>query len=245
MSDYRNRIYQSYVHARQVSLAPPTIDGLRPRSHHLNKLIREHFPADRNAFILDLGCGHGALVHFARKAGYRNTTGVDRSPQQVAEAQRLGIEGVVEGDLMETLGSLPSCSQDMVITFDVIEHFTKNELIPFVDEVYRVLRKGGKWIIHTANGESLFGGRMRYADFTHELAFTRISITQLLKSSGFSNVICYEDTPIPHGIKSALRWLLWKAIRGMLRLYLAVETGAGEKACIFSQVFLTVASKII
>ena len=61
---------------------------------------------------------------------------------------------------METLGSLPYCSQDMVITFDVIEYFTKNELIPFTDEVYRVLRKGGKWIIHTPNGESMFAGRM-------------------------------------------------------------------------------------
>ncbi len=244
MTDYRNRIYQSYVHGRQVSLAPPTINGLRPRAPSLNKLIRDHFPAHRNADILDLGCGHGALIHFARKAGYRNTTGVDRSPQQVAEAKRLGIEGVSEGDLMQTLQRLADGSQDMVIAFDVIEHFTKNELIPFVDEVYRVLRKGGKWIIHTANGESLFGGRMRYADFTHELAFTRISITQLLKSSGFSNVICYEDTPIPHGIKSAVRWLLWKAIRGMLRLYLAVETGPREKACIFSQNFLTVSSKL-
>ncbi len=243
MTDYRNRIYQSYVHARQISLAPPTIDGLRPRAPYFNKLIREHFPSDRNASILDLGCGHGALVHFARKAGYHNTTGVDRSPQQVAEARRLGIEGVVEGDLMQTLQSLGNGSQDMVITFDVIEHFTKNELVSFVDEVHRVLRKGGKWIIHTPNAESPFGGRMRYWDFTHELAFTRTSITQLLKSSGFSLITCYEDTPIPHGLKSAIRWLLWKVIRGGLRLYLAAETGAGEKTCIFSQNFLIISMK--
>ncbi len=244
MTDYRNRIYQSYVHARQVSLAPPTIDGLRPRAPYFNKLIRDHFPSARNASILDLGCGHGALVHFARKAGYHNTTGVDRSPQQVAEAKRLGIDGVSEGDLMQTLQRLADGSQDMVITFDVIEHFTKNELIPFVDEVYQVLRKGGKWIIHTANGESPFFGRIRYGDFTHEQSFTRTSITQLLKSSGFSLITCYEDTPILHGLKSAIRWLLWKVIRGGLRLYLAAETGAGEKACIFSQNFLTVASKL-
>jgi 2-polyprenyl-3-methyl-5-hydroxy-6-metoxy-1,4-benzoquinol methylase len=222
-----------------------TIDGLRPRAHYLDKLIREHFPADKNAAILDLGCGHGALVHFARQTGYYNIKGVDRSPQQVAEAQRLGIDGVSEGDLLQTLQSLGNSSQDMIITFDVIEHFTKNELIPFTDEVYRVLRKGGKWIIHTPNAESPFFGRIRYGDFTHEQAFTRTSIIQLLKSSGFSNIICYEDTPIPHGLKSAIRWLLWKVIRGGLRLYLAVETGAGEKACIFSQNFLVVVSKII
>jgi SAM-dependent methyltransferase len=161
----------------------------------------------------------------------------------VAEAGGLGIEGVFEGELMQTLQSLGDGSQDIVIAFDVIEHFTKDELLPFVNEVYRVLRKGSKWIIHTDNGESPFGGRNIYGDFTHETAFTRTSIARLLMSSGFSEVISLEDTPIPHGLKSAVRWLLWKAIRGRLRLYLAVETGAGEKACIFSQNFLAVAVK--
>ena len=242
-SGYRNRIYQSYVHARQQPLAPKNIGGLRPRAPYLNKLIREHFPSDKNATILDMGCGHGALVYFARKAGYSDVTGVDHSSQQVVEAKRLGIKGVIEGDLVETLKSLVDSSQDMVIAFDVIEHFMKNELIHFIDEVYRVLRKGGKWIIHTPNAESPFAGRIRYGDFTHELALTRVSITQLLKSSGFSLVTCHEDTPIPHGLKSAVRWLLWKAIRGGLRLYLAAETGAGEKTCIFSQNFLTISVK--
>lgn len=243
MTDYRNRIYQSYVHSRQQPLAPESIDGLRPRAPYLNKLIRDHFPPDKTATILDLGCGHGALIYFARRAGYVNIVGVDTSPEQVAESKRLGINGVSEGDLMETLQRLQDGSQDLVVAFDVIEHFTKNEIVSFVDEIHRVLRKGGKWIIHTTNGESPFAGRIRYGDFTHELAFTRVSITQLLKSSDFSFVTCYEDAPIPHGLKSAVRWVLWKAIRGILRLYLAAETGAGEKACIFSQNFLTVAVK--
>ena len=128
-SGYRNRIYQSYVHARQQPLAPENIGGLRPRAPYLNKLIRVHFPSDRNAAILDLGCGHGVLVYFARKAGYSDVTGVDHSPQQVAEAKRLGIEGIIKGDLKEILQSLDDGSQDVVIAFDVIEHFMKNELI--------------------------------------------------------------------------------------------------------------------
>jgi cyclopropane fatty-acyl-phospholipid synthase-like methyltransferase len=117
--------------------------------------------------------------------------GVDRSPEQVKEAQRLGIAGVKEGDLLETLESLSDESVDLIVAFDVIEHFTKDELVLFVDEVNRVLRKGGKWIIHTPNGESPFAGRMRYWDFTHEQAFTHTSIAQLLNASGFSLVTCY------------------------------------------------------
>ena len=240
---YRSRIYKNYMSVGQKPLAPATVKELMPRAPILRKIIRAFFPPNHDANILDLGCGHGAFIYFIREAGYVNVTGIDGSPEQVDEARRHGIEGVVQGDLMDTLGAKSDSSQDVIISFDVLEHFTKDELLIIVDEVFRVLRKGGCWIIHTANGEAPFIGRIRYGDFTHEMAFTRESITQLLKSSGFTEVICQEDTPIPHGIKSGIRWVLWKFIRAGLRFYLAVETGAGEAESIFSQNFLAVAAK--
>ncbi len=94
MADYRTRVYRYYVRARSKSLAPESIEGLTPRAPTLRKIIREHFPADYNAKILDLGSGHGAFIHFIREAGYANVVGVDRSPEQVAEARRLRIEGL-------------------------------------------------------------------------------------------------------------------------------------------------------
>jgi SAM-dependent methyltransferase len=241
--DYRDRIYGRYVNARPEALAPATLNGLRPRAAYLRKLVRNHFPTNRDAAIVDLGCGHGALIHFAREAGYRNIEGIDRSPEQVAAANRLGIAGVRAGDLMEVISSLPGESQEVVVTFDVVEHFRKDEVIAFVDQVQRVLRPGGRWIIHTPNGESPFGARMRYGDFTHEGAFTRESIRQLLLSSGFAHVECYEDSPIPHGIKSSIRCALWKGIRAGLRLWLAIETGDTARDAIFSQNLLAVAAK--
>ena len=242
-SNYRTRIYSSYVNARTTPLAPVTIDGLMPRAPYLRRLIQRHFPSNYQATVVDLGCGHGAIVHFARQAGYVNVRGVDGSPEQVAAARRLGIDGVKEGDLLNTLAGMPDASQDCVVTFDVIEHFTRDELIGLVDEVHRVLQPGGRWIIHAPNGESPFGGRMRYWDLTHELAFTRTSIAQLLYSSGYSDVHSYEDEPIPHGLKSMVRWVLWKGFRAVLRLYLAAETGDTGRDAIFSQNFLAVAVK--
>lgn len=238
---YRERIFGQYVHGRHEALAPQTIDGLRSRSPYINKLIRDHFPADRESRIVDLGCGHGAIVHFAQEARYRNTVGVDGSSQQVEAAKRLGIRGVEHGDIMPYLSGLPDGSQDVVLSFDVIEHFTKDEVIPFVDSVRRVLVPSGIWILHTCNGEALFGSRVRYGDFTHEIGFTQASMGQLLMSSGFDPVVSFEDQPVPHGVKSALRWLLWKIIRNILRFVILVETGSGD--AIFSQNFLTVARK--
>ena len=242
-SNYRSRNYGAYVSARRQSLEPTTLEGLKPRKPNLQKLIRQHFPQDRNAAILDLGCGSGALIHLARQAGYRNIWGVDISPEQVAAAKKLCIEGIEESDIMVTLDKEPDGALDCLIAFDLIEHFNRNELIPLIDAVHRVLRSEGRWIIHTANAESPFGMRSRYGDITHELAFTRTSLSQLLLSSGFFRVDCYEDQPVPHGVKSAARWFLWAVIRCFLRFYLAVETGDTGRYAVFSQNFLAVALK--
>lgn len=242
-NNYRTRIYGAYVSARRQSLAPATLEGLNPQRPYLQKLIRQCFPNDRYAAILDLGCGHGALIHFARQAGYRNLRGVDGSHEQVAAAKELRIEGIEKGDVMEALAKEPAAALDCLITFDLIEHFNRDELIPLLDQVHRVLRPGGRLIIHTPNAESPFGMKMRYGDITHELAFTRTSLSQLLLSSGFSRVDCYEDQPVPHGVKSTLRWVLWQVIRNLLRFYLAVETGDTGRYAVFSQNILAVALK--
>lgn len=244
-TDLRQRIYQSYVSARKTRLAPPTLAGLKPRMPYLGRIIRRHFPQDRSIVVLDLGCGHGAFAHALHKAGYQNVRGVDASSEQVAEATRLGIEGVQEGDVMQILEETEPASVDVALSFDLIEHFAKTELIQLVDSVHRVLRPGGYWIVHVPNGESPFGNRMRYGDLTHELAFTRTSIAQLLLSSGFSKVSCHEDRPAVHGVKSGLRAGLWFLIRVTLLLYIAIETGCFDRDAVFSQNLLAVTVKSV
>lgn len=240
--DYRERIYAEY---RRASDRTPATEaaGFLSRAPYLRAVIRKHLPEDRSASMLDLGCGTGALLYFVREAGYMNVAGVDRSPQQVAEAARLGIPGVTEGDLLETLRALPEASQDAVLAFDVIEHFTREELLALVDEVHRVLKPGGRWVIHTVNAEAPFFGRIRYGDLTHEMAFTTRSLAQLMLASGFRSVSSFEDVPTVHGVKSAVRHLAWRAIRLACRVYLAAETGETGRGAVFSQNFLAVVMK--
>jgi len=225
---YRERIYAHYVSSAAAPLAPAGTSGFAPRAPYLRRVIRRHFPPDRGAAVLDLGCGHGALLHFAREAGYQNVRGVDVSGEQVQAARRLGMADVEQGDLIDTLRRAPGGSLDAVVAFDVIEHFTRDELMPFADEVLRVLRPGGRWIIHTPNGASPFGGQIRYGDLTHEQAFTSGSLTQLLSTCGFRSVSFFEDTPVVHGVKSAARAAAWLMIRQVLRFYLAAETGVAS-----------------
>lgn len=241
--DYRARIYGRYVTGRSEQLAPLSIAGFQPRAPYLFKLIREHFPPNKNANILELGCGHGALIYFARWAGYKNIRGVDGSQEQVWAGLSLGVEGLEHADLMPTLKGLPDGSQDSVIAFDVIEHLNKSEILSFVDEVQRVLRPQGRFILHTSNAEAPFFGESFHGDFTHEVCFTQKSLGQVLLTAGFGQLHCFEDQPVPHGVKSFVRWVIWKFIRAGLRLWTAAETGDTGKNAIFSRNFLAVAVK--
>lgn len=240
---YRQRIYGAYVSGRNEALAPDSIAGLAPRLPYLRRLIRLCMPPDRQLTILDIGCGHGAVLYALQQAGYSNVHGVDGSAEQVLAAQRLGISGVKQGDLMQTLRDTPDASLDVLIAFDVIEHFTKSELICLVDEVHRVLTSGGRWIIHVPNAESPFSGRMRFGDYTHEQAFTRTSLGQLLRSSGFDTLECFEDSPVPNGLKSIIRSIGWQVIRAMLMAWIAIETGSLDRRAIFTQNLLAVGHK--
>jgi 2-polyprenyl-3-methyl-5-hydroxy-6-metoxy-1,4-benzoquinol methylase len=235
-TDYRDRLYAEY----RSSQARDDLDDRLARAPYLRRVVRRHFPPDLGVCILDLGCGSGTLLHFLREAGYRQCSGVDRSAQQVEAAGRAGIEGVEQGELGERLARTASGSVDVVVTWDVIEHLRKDELLAFADEVRRVLRDGGRWVLHVPNAESHFGSRIRYADYTHELAFTRESLAQLVRAAGFGRIDCFEDEPAVHGLPSLCRWLLWRAIRACLLLCVFAETGDVSWKPVFSQNLLAV-----
>ncbi len=239
--DVRARLLARYV-ATHASVGA-AVAGLERRKPYLLKLVDAHFPDDRRAAILDLGCGHGALIWAARQAGYGNIGGIDASPEQVATAAELGVDGVHHGDLTATLAATPNAGLDVVVLYDLFHYFQPEEQIAIIDEVLRVLKPGGRWILHVPNGEALFGARMRYWDQLAVTAFTRASIAQLLLASGFAAVHCYEDQPVVHGAASAARWMLWRILRGVLRLALAAETGESGREAIFSQCLLAVAIK--
>jgi SAM-dependent methyltransferase len=240
--DYRARLLAQYV-STHASVGD-AVSGLEKRRPYLDRLIRDHFPSDRNASVLDLGCGHGAILWAARRAGYSNLAGIDASPEQVAAAEKLGIAGVRQGDLKTVLDAAPDKSQDVVILFDLYHYFSAPEQFAISDSVYRVLKPGGRFILHVPNGEAMFGARMRYWDFLATGAFTRASIAQVLRTCGFGAVRCYEDEPVVHGLASAMRWLIWKTVvRFNARLALAAETGETGRDAIFSQCLLAVAFK--
>jgi SAM-dependent methyltransferase len=242
MGGWKETLYQAYVSSGQVkdSNAPPEA-YLKPRQAYLEAVIRRHFPIDRAARILDIGCGHGALLYFLHAAAYRNLGGVDGSQEQVALARRLGIPGVEHGEGLRFLRGREAGSADVICLFDVLEHLTRQEAFDLLLEVRRVLSPAGLCIGHAPNAEGIFGARVRYGDLTHEQAFTASSLRQMFGALRFGTVRCFEDKPAVHGIKSLTRRVIWEVGTAPVRLLFAAE--AGTTACVLSQNLLFVAQR--
>ncbi len=187
-----------------------------------------------------MGCGHGSLIHCLKSMGYRNIEGVDVSGEQVAMAHSLGMPEIVQGDLA---GFLEGKAQkyDVAFLMDVLEHLEKQEVVDMLELVRAALKTNGRLIIHVPNAEGLFGMRIRYGDFTHQVCFTPKSIGQVLRATGFSKIAVYEEKPLVHGMKSMVRRGLWTFLTIRERLLLLAETGASGH--VLSQNMLVIAEK--
>ena len=237
MSDWRRRLYDRYVSSEQGGMSASS--GYRSEAPFLSHIIAQHVPADRNIRILDLGCGAGGMIYWLKKAGYLNTSGVNSSPEMVEAAAKAGVENVKLGDLQFELKRVIDNSIDVVIVIDVLEHMDRKSLFEVCEDIFRVLKPCGRIVVHVPNAEGIFGSRIRYGDLTHELAFTSSSIRQLLKTIGFNQIQCYEDKPIPHGLRSGIRYLLWEIGTIPFRVLYTAETGTVK--CILSQNLLAIA----
>jgi 2-polyprenyl-3-methyl-5-hydroxy-6-metoxy-1,4-benzoquinol methylase len=238
---YRERLYKSYVSSHFGALRNPTRESLAEAFPYFRQHFSNQLPSDHSVSILDLGCGYGTLLHWLRSEGYRHSVGIDVSAEQVEVATSLGIDGVVESDIASFLQNAKE-RFDVIFALDVIEHLYKDDLLEVLDLIVASLKPHGRLILRTPNADGPFAGRYRYWDFTHELAFTAPSIRQVLTVAGFSRVSVHPVQPAVHGLKSGVRWLLWRAFRAILITYLAVETGV-TRGHILSQNLIAVARK--
>lgn len=246
MNVNKKKLYDSYVSSGQVinildkDKNPESY--FRNRSKFINSIIRKFIKNqfNTNAEIIDIACGHGAFVYFLNKSGFRNVKGFDISNEQIELGQNLNIENIYCMDIFQHFQENPN-KVDIVLLIDIIEHLRTEETIQLLELLHNRLKKGGIIIIHVPNAEGLFGMRIRYGDMTHETAFTPNSMSQLLKTAGFTKVECFEDKPIIHGFKSLIRRVIWDVFTLYSRILLMAETG--ETKFILSQNMTIVTSE--
>ena len=177
MERWKERVYATYTDTA------PNSHSARARLQRTNGgnifVDTDSFlPRDLAAPILDIGCGTGGFLDALRSAGYSCVEGVDLSASQVHAAAARGVTGITHAPALDYLRTR-SNRYATISAFSVLEHHTREELFELLDAVREALRPGGCLIAVVPNAKGLFGAHVRFADITHELSFTPMSVSQL------------------------------------------------------------------
>jgi 2-polyprenyl-3-methyl-5-hydroxy-6-metoxy-1,4-benzoquinol methylase len=239
---YKDKFYAKYYSTHIVGRkGEATLAEFKHRATYFQQRWRHFLPVHKDAHIIDVGCGNGSVVWWLQQAGYTYAEGIDISAEQIAIAKRLGVQNVCQADLKSFLAD-KYVHYDVIILRDVIEHFTREEILEILETCFAAIKVAGKIVIQVPNAESPFFGRIRYGDFTHEIAFSTSSLQQLLQVIGFSKVVTYPVEPAVTNVKSFLRFGLWKAVAAFYRLLLFAELGHGPR--VVTQGIIAVGTKM-
>jgi len=178
---------------------------------------------DRRLPVLELGCGAGNFLGLLQKEGYEDLFGVDISGEMVELAKARGFR-VTQGDALAFLRE-SSERYAAVLAFDLIEHFTKEELLELLPAIHARLLPGGVFLMQTPNGQGLFPNQVIYGDLTHVTIFTPDSLNQVLRLSGFEDLVVTEAGPAMKSLTGVVRLGLWNVIKVGAKAARFVETG--------------------
>jgi 2-polyprenyl-3-methyl-5-hydroxy-6-metoxy-1,4-benzoquinol methylase len=178
-SDYLVENYHTL--SRRADLSSPVVRKTVFR--FFERAFLKLLPPDRDARIIDVGCGEGAFLLFLQAQGYTNICGVDLSPENVAMCAKSGLS-VSLGDVTARNWT-ENGSYDAIVALDLIEHIPKSEAGPFLMQLRLALNRGGRLILQTPNMGSLFASAIRFADLSHEFGVTEKSAVDLLMIAGF------------------------------------------------------------
>ncbi len=104
--------------------------------------------------LVDIGTGRGELLAVAAKMGASRAIGVEYAPAAVAMAQTT-LAAFAVTDRAELILAdaraipLPDATADLVTMLDVVEHLSPDELDRSLREARRLLKPGGRLLIHT------------------------------------------------------------------------------------------------
>lgn len=235
MYQYRERFYKQYYRSQagRSNHKSNAQQKLLLDQRHFNKEILPLIDKPKDARMLDIGCGYGSLIYTFKQAGFTNCTGIDLSEEQINVAHELGIPEARLEDLRVHLKAHEG-RYDVITGMDIIEHFSKDEVIEVLDLVRDALKPNGVAIFRTPNVDAPYSTVFYYGDFTHENFLNFSSATQLMENIGFSKVQVLSSTLLVQGfIKNLIRRICWHIIIFFAQLTL-FASGRSKSNVIFT-----------
>lgn len=219
--------YKRYASTHYTRINSNLSRSYDKRFYFWKSYITGLLPPKKSIKILEVGSGMGHNLVALSRLGYECAEGIDCSVECVNFCKSKGIKSkLVEKN--ETKFFVRNRRKfDVVILYDVIEHFFPDKAVSLINKCKRVLVVGGKLVICVPNGEHPLSGKIMYADVTHKFLYTEGSLLQLLENANCKkiqiaqcNSIAYEDNNlirlfVKKNIMRPIAWfgeLFWKTI---------------------------------
>ncbi len=228
---YRKVLYANYhtTQSGRASLTSAETLFLREKRQFESEILPLLHSVSKSDRIFDMGCGSGSLLQAMKDAGYTNVMGMDLSQEQVNMAHEFGVSEVVLGDAMQFFRDSKD-QFDAITGMDIIEHFTKDELVELLQLIQSKLAKGGMAIFRTPNMDAPISTAFAIGDFTHENYLNASSAEQVMLSCGFGDVKVQSSFMRVNGLlKEALRGILYRIMNFRLKLQLFATARSTQK----------------
>lgn len=147
----------------------------------------------RGKRILEIGFGNGAFLAWAKGEG-AEVAGIELNADMREAARRHGFVAF-DGSLADLAAR--DVRYDLVVAFDVIEHWDTNELLENFRHVRDLLAEGGVFVSRFPNGQSPFGRAFQHGDFSHKSTLTTYKIEYLAAQTGFEIVRIANPCRVP------------------------------------------------
>jgi SAM-dependent methyltransferase len=220
----KEKVYKNYISTHFNGIHSDTEKEFNLYNTYFNVNYKKYLPADKNANILDVGCGMGHFLYFLEKEGNKNYLGIDVSEENIRFCKDHNFN-VKQCDVFDFLTQNTKPFQ-VIIANDIVEHFTKEEIVRLLELIKKNLSTDGIFIVKVPNASNpITSSSSRYYDFTHEISFTEVSLSQILKVCGFGNVKVYPPdiyifyyNPINY-VAKAVAWSTFIMFRLLFILY--------------------------
>ena len=132
--------------------------------------------------VLEIGFGNGSFLAWARAQGAQ-VTGTELIDALVEQARANGYDG--QPASLQAL-SAGGRQFDVIVAFDVLEHFSRHALVATMRQIHALLAPQGHLLARFPNGHSPAGLVHQHGDLTHLTALSSSSMTQLAQITGFA-----------------------------------------------------------
>lgn len=204
--------FRDYASSHFHSVFAEGIEDSYRKRYYVWRQLFGFFKLDAKASILEIGCGLGHNLFSLQKIGYANVFGYDISEDCVHYCQKMGFSVLQASSPQQYIKTAPQKKFDLVILYDLLEHYLPEESEELLLQARNLLNEGGYLLISVPNAAYPLSNALFYSDITHKFMFTDLSLKQILTRSGYSKIRLLYMNSFTYFDDSVIRYLVKNTI---------------------------------